>query len=160
MLSATIVRRPPHSRARVCALLVMLATAAAAAQPPSATAGRLKVATGTVSIVRGADVQPATAGAELRESDIVRTGADGRAAIMLKDESRLSLGPNTELALARFAFAPQDQQLALTVRLTRGVLSYVSGIIAKLAPEAVRLQTPTSVIGVRGTHVLVRAEAP
>lgn len=159
MLASTTVRRPPHLRAAVCALLP-LSIAAAAAQPVASTAGRLKVATGAVSIVRGPDVQPAAAGAELRESDIVRTGVDGRAAIMLKDESRLSLSPNSELALARFAFAPQDQQLALTVRLTRGVLSYVSGLIAKLAPEAVRLQTPTAVIGVRGTHVLVRAEAP
>ena len=79
---------------------------------------------------------------------------------MLKDESRVSLGPNTELALTRFAFAPSDAHLGLGLRLARGVLSYVSGLIAKLAPEAFRLQTPTSIIGVRGTHVLVRAEAP
>ena len=94
------------------------------------------------------------------EADVLRTGADGRLSVMLKDESRLALGPMSELALTRFAYAPGDQQLGLGVRLARGVLSYVSGLIAKLAPESVRLQTPTSIIGVRGTHVLVKAEAP
>lgn len=150
----------PTLRFTACVLLVMACQRATAAQPASPPAGRLKSTAGTVSIVRGSETQPATPGVELRESDVVRTGPDGRAAIMLKDESRLSLGPNSELALSRFAFAPQDQQLALTVRLTRGVLSYVSGLIAKLAPEAVRLQTPTAVIAVRGTHVLVRSEVP
>jgi hypothetical protein len=103
---------------------------------------------------------PATVGAEVYEADVLRTGADGRLSVMLRDESRLSLGASSELALTRFAYAPQDQQLGLGVRLARGVLSYVSGLIAKLAPDTVRLQTPTSIIGVRGTHVLVRAEAP
>jgi hypothetical protein len=155
--------------ARHCAIVVMLAVTPAAGQPaagqsaagqPGAIAGRIKVASGAATIVRGMESRPATAGAELIESDVLRTGADGRLSVMLKDESRLSLGPNTELVLTRFAFSPHDQQLGLALRLSRGLLSYVSGLIAKLSPEAVRLQTPTSIIGVRGTHVLVRADAP
>ncbi|MEZ5293578.1 MAG: FecR family protein [Vicinamibacterales bacterium] len=143
---------------------VFLAAAALLAAPCSlaaqSAAGRIKVATGSASIVRAGDVTPATPGAEVFASDVLRTAADGRLSVMLKDESRLSIGPNTELALTRFAFAPQDGELSLGVRLARGVLSYVSGLIAKLAPDAVRLETPTSIIGVRGTHVLVRTEAP
>jgi hypothetical protein len=140
-------------------IVVMLAAVPAAGQNP-AIAGRIKVASGTATVVRGTESRPATVGAEVVESDILRTGPDGRVSVMLKDESRLSLGPNSELALTRFAFTPHDRQLGLAVRLSRGLLSYVSGLIAKLAPEAVRLQTPTSIIGARGTHVLVRADAP
>ena len=40
------------------------------------------------------------------------------------------------------------------------MLSYVSGLVAKLAPAAVSIQTPTAIIGVRGTHALVRAGVP
>jgi hypothetical protein len=154
--------------ARHCAIVLTFGVAPAvghaspaqpAAQPSASIAGRIKVASGTATIVRGTETRAATVGAEVVESDVLRTGADGRISLMLKDESRLSLGPNTELALTRFAFAPHDRQLGLAVRVSRGVLSYVSGLIAKLAPEAVRLQTPTSIIGVRGTHVLVRADA-
>lgn len=146
-------------RWRACLVaLVLFAGREAAAQAPPA--GRVKVATGAATIVRGGATVAATSGAEVYEADVLRTGADGRLSLMLKDESRLSLGPNSELALTRFAYSPQDQQLGLGVRLARGVLSYVSGLIARLAPDTVRLQTPTSIIGVRGTHVLVRAEAP
>ena len=142
-------------------VLALLASAPlAGAQPAPSPAGRVKVATGDASIVRGGQSIAARPGAAVFEADLLRTGADGRLSVMLKDESRLALGPNSELALTRFAYAPSDQQLGLGVRLARGMLSYVSGLIAKLAPESVRLQTPTSIIGVRGTHVLVRAEVP
>lgn len=147
---------------RCCAFLCALVwlTPVLARGQSAPVAGRLKVAIGTASVVRGGQAAAAVPGAEIAEGDILRTGADGRLSAMLKDEARVSLGPNSELALTRFAFAPSDAQLGLGLRLARGVLSYVSGLIAKLAPEAVRLQTPTSIIGVRGTHVLVRAEMP
>lgn len=144
----------------LCVLAVLWGAAPAPAQAPPAAAGRVKIAAGSASIVRGGQTLAATPGVEVFEADVLRTGADGRLSVMLKDESRLALGPMSELALTRFAYAPNDQQLGLGVRLARGVLSYVSGLIAKLAPESVRLQTPTSIIGVRGTHVLVKAEAP
>lgn len=139
---------------------VLAGAPAAPAQTPPAAVGRVKVATGAATIVRGGQMIAATAGAPVFEADVLRTGADGRLSVMLKDESRLALGAGSELALTRFAYAPSDGHLALGVRLVRGVLSYVSGLIAKLAPDAVELQTPTSIIGVRGTHVLVKAEAP
>lgn len=142
------------------ALACLQLTAGALAQSPVPLAGRVKVASGSASIVRAGQVLAATVGAEVHEADLLRTGPDGRLSVMLKDESRLSLGPGSELALTRFAYSPQEARLGLGVRLAHGVLSYVSGLIAKLAPDAVRLETPTSIIGVRGTHVLVRTDAP
>ena len=50
--------------------------------------------------------------------------------------------------------------MGLVLRMARGVLSYVSGRIAKLMPDAVRLETPTSVSGSAGTHALVKVDAP
>ena len=94
------------------------------------------------------------------ESDTLRTGSDGQLAVTLRDETRLSMGPNTEITLSTFTFAPAEGQLSMVLRIARGALSYVSGRIARLMPEAVRLETPTSVIGVRGTHALIRVEAP
>lgn len=148
---------------RLCVLSLLLGTAPlrVQAQAPSAVAaGRVKVATGSASIIRGGQTLAATPGVAIEEGDVLRTGADGRLSVMLKDESRLALGPNSELALTQFAYAPSEHRLALGLRVARGMLSYVSGLIAKLAPESVRLQTPTSIIGVRGTHVLVKADAP
>jgi hypothetical protein len=43
------------------------------------------------------------------------------------------------------------------MRVVRGLAAYVSGRIAKLAPDAVRLETPASIVGVRGTSLALRA---
>lgn len=145
--------------AAALALWLLLAAAPLSAQSPDA-AGRVKAAVGAASIVRNGQAGPATVGEVVYASDVLRTGPDGQLAVMLKDESRLSIGPDSELALATFAYAPAESRLALVLRLTRGALAFVSGRIAKLMPEAVRLETPTSVIGVRGTHALVKVEAP
>lgn len=137
--------------------VALLAPGTAVAQ--GAAVGRVKVAAGSATIVRAGQALPAAVGTEVFEADTLRTGADGRLAVMLRDETRLALGPGSEVAVAAFAFTPAESRLGLTLRVARGVLSYVSGLVAKLAPASVSIQTPTSVIGVRGTHVLVRVGA-
>ena len=152
---------PLHSRRRAAGLGVLLALLPGFVLAQTATpAGRVKISSGTAAIVRNGQVLPAALGAEVFESDVLRTGSDGRLAVMLRDETRLSLGPDSELALTAFAFSPSDSRLGVTLSLVRGVISYVSGLVAKLAPSAVTIQTPTSIIGVRGTHALVRVGTP
>ncbi len=152
---------PIRPIAAVLALTALLVSTPwpAAAQAPT-PAGRVKVSSGTATIVRGGQMLPAPVGAEVFESDVLRTGPDGRLAVMLRDETRVALGPGSEVALAAFAYAPSEARLAVTLRLVHGVISYISGLVAKLAPEAVTIQTPTSIIGVRGTHALARVDAP
>jgi hypothetical protein len=91
------------------------------------------------------------------ESDGLRTEADGRLGITLKDDTRLSLGPDTELRLDRFAFSPAENRFGFVLKLVRGVVAYVSGRIGRLAPESIRLETPDGVVGIRGTRVVVQA---
>jgi hypothetical protein len=126
------------------------------AQDQSSAIGRVKIVAGQVSILRGGQATPATVGTTLFAADILRTGADGRVGATLKDDTRLSLGANTEVAVAEFTYSPGAGQLSLVIRVAHGLLSYISGHIAKLAPSAVRLETPSSVIGVRGTHALLQ----
>ena len=97
------------------------------------------------------------AGQVVFEADTLRTGADGRLGLTLKDDTRLSLGPSSEIRLDRFAYAPAEGRLGFVLNVVRGVAAYVSGRIAKLAPDAVRLESPAAIVGVRGTTVVVRA---
>lgn len=131
---------------------------AVAAQAPAPAAGRVKTAIGSASIVRGGQSLAAAVGMEVFPSDRLRTGSDGRLALTLKDDTRLSLGPDTEVSLEEFAFAPAEDRMSMVLRMVKGALSYISGRIARLSPSSVRLETPSSVIAVRGTHVLVRVE--
>jgi hypothetical protein len=139
---------------------VLLAGGWPAAAQTAPVIGRIKSVSGSVSIVRQAGNVPAQAGQPLYQSDSVRTGADGQIGISLRDETRLALGPNTEIRLDQFLYSPGQGQLRLVLRVARGLVAYVSGKIAKLAPDAIRLETPSAILGVRGTRMVIRVDAP
>jgi len=40
----------------------------------------------------------------------------------------------------------------------RGTFSYLSGMIGKLSPGSTRIETPSGIVGVRGTHFLAKVE--
>lgn len=138
------------------ALALLVAAAPAFAQQPPAAAGRIKVASGSVFIVRAGAVVPAKAGQEIFEADTLRTGADGRLGISLKDDTRVSLGPGSDVRVDRFVYAPAEGRMGLVLHVVRGVMAYVSGRIAKLSPDSIRLETPAAVVGVRGTTLALR----
>jgi hypothetical protein len=140
------------------ALLFTLAASPAAGQEAPSPAGRIKIASGATFVVRGGQELPARAGDALFESDTLRTGDDGRLGIMLADDTRVSLGPGSEMQVSRFVYAPASSQFGVVLRLVRGVAAYVSGRIAKLAPDSIRLETPAAIVGVRGTALVLRAE--
>ncbi|PYM53024.1 MAG: hypothetical protein DMD79_27215 [Candidatus Rokuibacteriota bacterium] len=122
--------------------------------------GVVKVVKGEALVQRAGQSLPARDGMGLAEGDLLRTGPDGRLGVLLRDDTRLSLGPDSEIRIDRFAFAPAQGNLALVLRMLRGAATYVSGKLAKLSPEAVRVETPVGIVGIRGTQFAARIEAP
>lgn len=137
-------------------LVCTVATPLIAQERP--VAGRIKVSTGSAFVVRDGGQIPAQVGQIVFESDGLRTGGDGKVGVTLNDDTRLSLGPNSELKLERFNYAPAESGFGLVLRFVRGVSTYVSGRIAKLAPDSVRLETPAAIIGVRGTTLAISVQ--
>jgi hypothetical protein len=137
------------------AFVLLLAAVPAFAQQPAA-AGRIKLVSGSAFIVRASGQVPAQAGQPVFQADTLRTGADGRLGVTLEDDTRISLGPDSEVRLSRFVYKPAEGALAFVLRVSRGVAAYVSGRIAKLAPDAIRLETPAAIVGVRGTTLAIR----
>jgi len=117
--------------------------------------GSIKSVAGQVSVERRGQTIDAREGFLLVGQDAVRTGADARVGILLRDGSRFSLGPNSELVLAKFEFEPAEGRLGLLVRLVKGIAAYVSGQIAQMAPNASQIETPVGVIGLRGTQIAI-----
>jgi len=140
----------------VAALVIVCAFAAPAAAQERAVAGRIKVSTGAAFILRDGAQIPAQVGQIVFEADGLRTGGDGKIGVTLSDDTRLSLGPDSELKLERFMFTPADSRFGLVLKFVRGAATYVSGRIAKLAPDSIRLETPAAIIGVRGTTLAIR----
>lgn len=143
------------------ALLIALLTAppalAQAPAPAPAPAGRVKLAAGMAFVVHEGRRIPAAVGTPVYEQDSLATGADGRVGVTLRDDTRLSIGPQTTIEISRFVYAQSDSQFSFVLKVVRGVVAYVSGRIAKLSPDAVRLETPSAIIGVRGTRLVIEA---
>ena len=139
-------------------LMFLLAAAPASAQQQTA-AGRIKVVSGSAYIVRGGEAIPARAGELVFAADGLRTGDDASLGVTLKDDTRLSLGPNSEVRLERYVYAPGDGGLGMVLKFVRGMAAYVSGRLARIAPESIRLETPAAIVGVRGTTLAVRVDA-
>lgn len=122
----------------------------------AADIAQFKVAKGAVYIERSGKRAPAYVGTHLQATDVVVTGADGSAGITFIDNSLLSVGPNSVLQIARYTFNSTTHEGVFDTTLSKGTLSMVSGKIAKQSPDAVKVRTPSSILGVRGTEFLVR----
>jgi hypothetical protein len=124
----------------------------------AADIGQIKVSKGQVTVERNGQLQPALVGMRLQTADTVKTGTDGSVGINMSDNSLLSLGPNSSLALSRYEFDSTTNQGAFDTLLQKGSLAVVSGRIAKQAPDAMTVRTPNAILGVRGTEFVVSAD--
>jgi hypothetical protein len=120
-------------------------------------AGTIKTSKGDAHIARGSESLPAAVGSSLQVSDRLVTGADGVVGITLKDNTRLTAGPNTTMDLNAFHFDATTHAGAMDARVQNGSLAVISGKIAKANPGKVRFSTPSVTLGVRGTNFIIEA---
>jgi len=139
-------------------LTIVLAAATPVLAQESAPAGHVKIASGSAFIVRQNAAVAARPGDAVFATDALRTGADGTVGVTLQDDTRLSIGPSSEVRLERYVYAPGEGGFGMVLKFVRGVAAYVSGRMAKLAPNSIRLETPAAIVGVRGTTVAIRVE--
>ncbi len=147
---------------RLVSLVVGLALALGLVAPlrgDERTIGVIRTSAGAAFVGRAGAELRGREGLALRESDVLRTGPDGSLGVILRDDTRLSLGPDSEVRIDRFAFAPSKGVLALVIRMARGAATYVSGKIATLSPGSARIETPVATLSTRGTAFAVRVDA-
>ena len=139
-----------------------LAVAVAAIALPAwaADVGEIKVAKGIAHVERGTQRLPVKPGMAIRQADKVVTGADATVGITFTDNSLLSIGPNSALAIDKYVFDSTTHAGQFDSTLSKGSLAVVSGKIVKQSPEAMRVRTPSAIMGVRGTEFAVRVAEP
>ncbi len=120
--------------------------------------GFVKTVTGDATVTDGGKAVKAVAGTPVRLNSVLKTGSKGAMGVTFKDNSVMSFGPDTEVTVDEYLYAPAKGDLKFGASMSKGALNVVTGAIAKLKPEAVSLKTPTGTIGVRGTHFAVKIE--
>lgn len=147
-----IKRRIAHTCFGV--LFVLLFVSNTTAQTPQIA--QVKTVSGQVYIQRGGARMTVKAGDPLFEKDTIDTGADGAIGITFTDDTVMSTGPNSEVALEEYRFDSNNFNGSMLTDLRKGTLSMVSGDIAKSSPASMKVKTPAAILGVRGTHFVVQ----
>jgi len=130
----------------------------------TAVPARLAHVEGQVTV----DNLPAAAGQAVQPGQTVATAADSSAVVLLDDGSRIRMSPDTALRIdqhRRYALhgstadsaslqREEEGTFAATMRLIRGGIEVLASKVLRAKPLDV--QTPTAVVGVRGTEYRVR----
>ncbi len=139
----------------VIGLTTVLTPLAAKADEPI---GQVKTEAGTVTLERHGTTEPVAIGDHVYQSDTVVTAAGSTVGITFADNSMMSLGPDSRLALDDFKFDTTTHEGEFNSSLQKGTLAVKSGQIVHQTPEAMHIRTPAAVLGVRGTEFVVRAD--
>lgn len=120
-------------------------------------AGVVKTSKGTAMAERAGKQIALVPGVHLNEGDRIVTGNNGYVGITMRDDTLLTLGPRSALNLDGYAFDPKTHDGNFLASLSKGMLSVVTGLIAKRSPDSFVVKTRISTMGVRGTEFIVEA---
>ena len=133
--------------------LVLIAALACLTQPVTAVAQQadIGVASTVVNRVQGSvGARTLKAGDRIFQNENIETGAASRSQLLFRDETVLSVGPDSRVTLDRFVYDPARGASGAAVSVTRGALRFISG---NMPSRAYEIRTPAGSIGVRGTIV-------
>src|SRR5690242_1043615 len=113
----------PPGRVLLCIPAVIALLVASALPAFAADAiGQIKTEAGPVMIERGKTHVPAHVGDRVYESDTLVTGKNGSVGVTFEDNSMMSLGPNSKLALDAFRFDTTTPEGQFNASLKSGTL--------------------------------------
>jgi hypothetical protein len=95
-----------------------------------------------------ADERRLATGDNVRQDELIEVSTDGTGEIRLRDDTKLALGPGSQLLLDEFVYNPEISGGAIVLNLVKGTFRFITGIAAK---PAYVIRTPTASITVRGT---------
>lgn len=120
--------------------------------PAWADVGKIDRVTGLVSVVSPDGGERAlTVGASVEERDVLKSGLDGEAIVRFTDGALLVLRPNTQIAVSTYRYQANNGTNQSLIRLVRGSMRFITGLIGKSHRENARFEMPTATVGIRGT---------
>jgi len=90
-------------------------------------------------------------GAPVYEGDVLTTGKKSYAVVAFRDESRASLQESTVFQVERFKYDKAASQENSVLRLIKGGVRMVTGLIGRVNRDNYEFRVATATIGIRGT---------
>lgn len=101
----------------------------------------------------GASARALAVGLNVVANERIASTASGRGQLLFKDQTTLTIAPNSEIVLDSYVYDPAADSGDVAVSLTKGALRFIGGRITKKTDGTVR--TPTATIGIRGGIALI-----
>lgn len=117
--------------------------------------GKIGVVSGKVNIMRGDSKQVAKNNMPLENKDIIETSKDSTAQLVFLDNSVATIGPNTTFDLKSYPIGTDE---GADLQVSKGIFKFMTGNMSKLAKQNFKLQTKTTTMGIRGTHLIVKSD--
>lgn len=128
----------------LAALVLFAAPSFALASAP----GTAKGVDPAADALNGGQTRTLTVGADINIGDVIKTGPHGQVEILFADNTKLVVGPNSNLEIQDYLIRNNGSAGKFAVDMLAGTFRFVTGTSPK--PDYV-LNTPTGTIGVRGT---------
>lgn len=136
--------------------------------PAGKVIGHVATITGSASIVRNGVTIEANNGDVVFQNDVVQTGSGSTLGLVLIDGTTFNLSANARFMLNELGYEEQSNANGTLVSLTsgsnhslftlvQGAASFVAGQVAKTGE--MQVATPTAVIGIRGTAVILNVDS-
>jgi FecR protein len=126
------------------ALILAASGLAARAEPIGAT---LKIVN-QVTAEFNRDTRSLAEGDGVNRDELIQVGQDALGELVFKDETKLALGPGSQMKLDTFVYDPDKSSGSIAVNLVKGTFRFITGIADK---SSYTIRTPAASIAVRGT---------
>jgi hypothetical protein len=136
------------------------ATTPGSATTPPATSdepiGNVATLTGTASVVRNQNTLPLKLKDDIYLNDVVTTFADSTLGITFNDETTFNLTARASIAIDNYIYEDGGKQNSALFDVTKGTVAFVASAVARTGN--MKITTPTSTLGIRGTTGLVEVD--
>ena len=116
-----------------------------------ANIGEVTALSGKAQLLRQAEAIEVSTGAKINEADLLRTETRSKVQVVLKDDTVITIGPESEYLFERFK---ESGDVEVLMQLKRGFFKTVTGKIGKIAPQRFKIKTRAATIGIRGTQFM------
>jgi hypothetical protein len=128
-------------------------TAPAAADP----IGGVATLQGSATVTRDKATNALALRDNIFKGDMLQTGVDGTLGITFDDETTFTLKPNSQIAVDEFVYQQGGTGNAAVFNILSGTIAFVAAEVAHTGN--MKIDTPTSSLGIRGTTGLVEIPA-
>ncbi|WP_373085488.1 FecR domain-containing protein [Sneathiella sp.] len=133
------------------ATIVLMATVLSPALAANMNVGEVTRLQNAATVTRQGQDTPLKLGSAIHEDDRINTGTDTRIEITFIDDTKLTIGESSQLAVEKYLFNPDKGIGTAILDAVKGPFRFITGQIGKMANKNVEVRTLVGTIGIRGT---------